>query len=141
MRIGRLVARVFRLANFDCKRIPPVSWIVAIGSGAGLLICAFRWPLVRTLTVLIEPLLELAVFGSFAGSVVWAAIYALFPLRGSRPYRFGPLLPGLAALAVFIYFPFTKTYLKNDRRVRGTSAVPTGLLTYGIRFPHAEARG
>src|SRR5579871_5924938 len=100
--------------DFDRKRIPAVLIVIAISSIAGLIVSIFRWQLVNVLTVFLEPILEIAVFGAFTVSLVWAIIHALYPLRGIRRNRYTPLLVSIFAVMLFIFAPFTTFYLKAN---------------------------
>ena len=71
--------------------------VVVISALLGLLISMFRWQLVNVLTVFREPLVELAVFGSFFGILIWAFVHALVPFRDFNRTRFAPLAVGLTA--------------------------------------------
>jgi hypothetical protein len=125
-RSGSAFPRERTMENSDTERkgIPAVLWAVAITSCAGLLVCVLRWQLVAFLTLFVEPFIEISIFFLFGVALLWAAIHALRPHRGSWPNQFGPgdpspnrlgpLALGLAALAVFLFFPFTQTYLKID---------------------------
>lgn len=109
--VGKLTRAAF---DFDRARVPFVTYFVALTSAAGLTVCVFRWQLVSILTVFIEPLVEIAVFGVFGIALVWAVIHAIVPFRGFRANRFSPFLLGLAASAVFLFVPFNRVELKVD---------------------------
>jgi hypothetical protein len=101
-----------RILDFDRRNLPPVFKLVSATSLAGLLISFLRWQLVSVLTVFIEPILEIAVFGAFGAALVWAIVHALLPFRGQRANRFSPLLLGACVCLLFVSFPFTAVYLK-----------------------------
>jgi len=83
-------------------------------SALGLLISIFRWKLVAFFTPFIEPFFEFVVFGAFCAAFIWSLVYALVPMRGFTRKRLLPFAVALAALLIFVFFPFTKMTLKAD---------------------------
>jgi hypothetical protein len=99
--------------DFDRARLPRVFYFVGATSALSLIVDSVRWQLVSILTVFVAPFIELVILAPFVG-VVWAILHAIFPLRGSRPNRFSPLLLSLTTAAILVFVPFDWILLKVD---------------------------
>jgi hypothetical protein len=115
-RSSALMSHLRRIIDFSFKREdqPGWLWLVLIPSALGLVISISRWWLVNLLTLFIEPVLEIALFGFFALAVLVTLGHAIFANAGRSKNRFGPLLLAAIMTVVFLFVPFTEIYLKAN---------------------------
>jgi hypothetical protein len=90
--------------------------VLAVAISIALILSLVRWQLVGILTVFLEPMVEIAVWGFYAIAVI-AVIARAFLAKGrSTSFRFAPLILAIASLCMFYFVPFSEIVRNIDFR-------------------------
>jgi hypothetical protein len=91
-------------------------FLIVFASTAGLCLYLFRWQLVSSLSVFVEPFIELVVWAFYVVAVIAAILRAIVARNRSMEYRLLPLIVAAISTSIFLFVPFTALELKLDFR-------------------------
>ena len=110
--VSHLARETFRRKSFS-----GIFYLICATSVAGLAISLFRWQVVHWLTLFVEPLIELLIWGFYGCSVLITILFAVIAKSRSIGERILPLAMTALSLIIFLLVPFTKLELAADFRV------------------------